>query len=364
MINITKTDLPKIDEYIKYLKKIWETKWLTNNGQFLQLLETKLTKYLKVKNLLLVSNGTSALQLSLKALNLKGEIITTPFTFCATTNIILWENLTPIFADIDPKTFNIDPTDIEKKITKKTSAILAVHIYGNPCYVNKLKKIADKYHLKLIYDASHAFGVKYNNQSILNYGDISTLSLHATKIFHTIEGGAIIVKNKKLFTKLKLLRTFGIKNEKFILPGINAKMNEFQAAMGLCNLKTINRKIQIREKIYKHYKTKLEKIKNIKFQKIIIPKYNYSYMPICFKNKRERDKIYLELIKNKINPRKYFFPLTANFDYFKIKKTNLIKKYKLENASNVANRVLCLPLYPELKIKTANRIIRIIKNAK
>jgi len=365
MINVTKTNLPKIETYIKYLKKIWKTKWLTNDGPFLQLLEKKLARYLKVENLLLVSSGTSALQLSLKALKLKGEIITTPFTFVATTNIILWEKLMPVFADIDPETFNIDPHDVEKKITRKTSAILAVHVYGNPCYINELKKIADKYHLKLIYDAAHAFGVEYNYQSILNAGDISTLSFHATKIFNTIEGGAIVVKNKKIFEELKLLRNFGIKSEgKVILPGINAKMNEFQAAMGLCNLENTDKNIRSRKKLYEYYKKELIDIKNIKFQKIIASKYNYIYMPICLGGKKERDKIYSELIKNEIKPRKYFFPLTTNFDYFKNKKINLTKKYNLKNASNIANRVLCLPLYPELKIKIVNKIIKIIKSVK
>jgi len=197
MINVTKSDFPEIERYIEYLKKIWASKWLTNNGEFVQFLEKRLEEYLKVKNLVLVTNGTLALQLVLKALNIKGEVITTPFTFAATTNVILWEGLFPVFADIDSNTYNIDPNDVEKKITDKTSAILAVHVYGNPCYAEELQKIADKYNLKLIYDAAHAFSVEYKNQSVLNYGDISTLSFHAAKLFHTIEGGAIIVNQKR-----------------------------------------------------------------------------------------------------------------------------------------------------------------------
>lgn len=362
MINVTKTKLPDIEEYIKYLKKIWSSGWVTNNGEFVQLLEKKLQDYLKVKNLLLVSNGTLALQLLLKAFELEGEIITTPFTFAATTNVILWERLQPVFADIDPGTFNISPKDIEKKITKKSSAILAVHVYGNCCYVRKLQEIATKHNLKLIYDAAHAFGVEYKNQSILNFGDASILSFHAAKIFNTIEGGAIVVKNKRLFQKLKLLRNFGIKSEeKIVFPGINAKMNEFQAVMGLCNLKEIDKEIRLREKIYERYKKALSSDKNIKFQKMIASKYNYPYMPVCFKSIKQRDEIYSELIKNGIKPRKYFFPLTANFEYFKKTGANLVEKYGLKTASDIADRVLCLPLYSDLETSIVDKIIKIIK---
>jgi len=361
MINVTKSDFPEIERYIEYLKKIWASKWLTNNGEFVQFLEKRLEEYLKVKNLVLVTNGTLALQLVLKALNIKGEVITTPFTFAATTNVILWEGLFPVFADIDSNTYNIDPNDVEKKITDKTSAILAVHVYGNPCYAEELQKIADKYNLKLIYDAAHAFSVEYKNQSVLNYGDISTLSFHAAKLFHTIEGGAIIVDNEELTKKLKLLRNFGIKSEEeVILPGINAKMNEFQASMGLCNLENIDEKIQYRKNIYNYYKKELATT-TVKFQKIIASKYNYGYMPILFQNKMKRDEIYSELIKNGIKPRKYFYPLTVNFDYFKKKGINLVEKYNLKTASDIANRVLCLPLYPDLEIGIVDKIIHIIK---
>ncbi len=366
MINVTKTKLPDIKEYIKYLKKIWSNGWVTNNGEFVQLLEKKLQEYLKVKNLLVVSNGTLALQLVLKALGLKGEVITTPFTFAATTNVILWENLKPVFADIDPETFNLNPEEAEKKITKETSAIMPVHVYGNPCDVETFQGIADKYNLKLIYDAAHAFSVQYRKKSILTYGDISILSFHATKVFNTIEGGAIITKDEDLFEKLKLLRDFGIKSdEKVVLPGINAKMNEFQAAMGLCNLEGINKEIQLRKKVYERYKKMLGGNKDIKFQELIASKYNYAYMPVLFMDIKKRDEIYAELIKNGIKPRKYFFPLTVNFDYFKKKGMNLVEKYNLRIASDIAERVLCLPLYPDLDIKTVDKIIDIIKkNAK
>ena len=362
MINVTKSDLPSLEKYTKYLEKIWSTRWLTNNGEFVQLLEKRLEEYLKVKNLILVTNGTLALQLALKALDIKGEIITTPFTFSATTNVILWEGVTPIFADIDAETFNINPKDIERKITDKTSVILAVHVYGNPCHVEELQKIADKYDLKLIYDAAHAFGVEYKDQSVLNYGNLSTLSFHATKLFHTIEGGAIIANDDKIIDKLKLLRNFGIvSEEEVVLPGINARMNEFQAIMGLCNLENIDEKIHHRKIIYDYYKEKLSGITDIIFQKIITSKYNYEYMPVCFENIEIRDKIYSELIKNGIKPRKYFYPLTSDFDYFKEKDINIVKKNELKIANYISDRVLCLPLYPDLEMEVVDKIIHMIK---
>ena len=369
MINVTKTDLPDIKKYIKYLEKIWANGWVTNNGEFVQLLERKLEEYLKLKenSLLLVTNGTLAIQLALKSLDIRGDVLTTPFTFAATTNAIVWEGLNPVFVDIDSETYNIDYRNIENKITDKTVAIVAVHVFGNPCYVEKIQEIANKYNLKVIYDAAHAFGVEYGNKSILTHGDISTLSFHATKVFNTIEGGAIIVnsneknkeKNNELYEKLKLLRNFGIKSEEeIVLPGINAKMNEFQAIMGLCNLENIDAKISFRKTIYDYYRKHLKYNSNIRFQKIIASKYNYSYMPICFANKEQRDLIYSELIKNGINPRKYFYPLTANFDYFDSDKNN--NKYDLKNATAISDRILCLPIYFDLKMEEVNKIIYVI----
>jgi dTDP-4-amino-4,6-dideoxygalactose transaminase len=361
MITVTKSVLPPLEKYVEYLKRIWSTRWLTNDGELVQLLEKKLKEYLKIKNLVLVSNGTLALHLALKALNLKGEVITTPFTFVATTNVILWEKLKPVFADIDSETFNIDPREVEKKITEKTSAILAVHVYGNPCYVEELQEIANEHDLKLIYDAAHAFGIEYENQPITNYGDLSTLSFHATKVFNTIEGGAIIAKDEELVKKLRVLRNHGIKSEEeVVLPGTNAKMNEFQAAMGLCNLEEIDEKIKLRRKIYEHYKEKLSDFDEIKFQKVKASKYNYIYMPVCFKNFEKRNQIYSELLKNGIKSRKYFYPLTVNSNYFKEKGVDLVKKYNLRNASDVADRVLCLPLYPDLEMFSIDSIISIV----
>lgn len=361
MINVTSTDLPDINKYIRYLEKIWSSRWVTNNGEFVQLLERKLEEYFNVKNLLLVSSGTIAIQLVLKCLGIKGDVITTPFTFSATTNAIIWEGLNPIFVDIDSDTYNINPKDIEKKITDRTVAILAVHVYGNPCYTEEIQEVADRYNLRVIYDAAHTFGVEYKNKSILKCGDMSILSFHATKIFSTIEGGAIIVKDKELFEKLRLLRNFGIKSEEeVVLPGINAKMDEFRAAMGLCNLENIDEKIRLRRTIYEYYKKNLEG--DIRFQKIIASKYNYSYMPIRFENIDIRDKIYSELVKNDIRPRKYFYPLTANFNYFKKDGTNLVDKYDLKNAFNIANGILCLPIYPNLSLEDIDKIIDIVNS--
>ena len=366
-INVTKPDIPEIEDYIKYLKEIWKNEWLTNDGEFLRLFEIKLKEHLKLRNVIVVSNGTLAIHMALKALNIKGDVITTPFTFSATTNALIWEGLNPVFADIDSETFNIYPSDVEKKITDETSAILAVHVYGNPCYVEELQEISIENDIKLIYDSAHSFGVEYKKKSVLNYGDISTLSFHATKVFNTVEGGAITAQDEKILEKLKLLRNHGIKSEEeVLLPGTNAKMNEFQAAMGLCNIKIIEDKLKQRKELYDHYKENLASFDNIKFQKLIASKYNYSYMPVCFENIKVRDKIYSELIKDNIYSRKYFYPLTVNYDYFKQRGQNLVQKYDLKVASDISDRVLCLPLYPDLGEnvvdKITNRIKELISN--
>ena len=360
MVNVTKSALPPLEEYVAYLREIWDTRWMTNDGKFVRLLEERLRQYLGARNMVLVNNGTSAMHLASRAIKLKGEVITTPFTFAATTNVLLWEGLIPVFADIDPETFNINPADVEEKITNKTCAILAVHVYGNPCNVGRLQKIANEHNLKLIYDGAHAFGVEHEKRPITEYGDITTLSFHATKVFNTIEGGAIVAKDEKMVEKLKLLRNHGIKSEEeVIVPGTNAKMNEFQAIMGLCNLKYIDENIRRRKKIYEHYKKGLDG--KVKFQRITASKYNYAYMPVCFADLKTRDEIYSELVKNGITPRKYFFPLTTDFDYYKKDRVDLVKKYRLKEASEISNRVLCLPIYPDLQMSNVDRVIRIIK---
>lgn len=362
MINVTKSDLPDLEKYVEYLKRIWSSNWLTNDGELVQLLRAQLEDRLRVRNLVLVVNGTLALHLALRALQLKGEVITTPFTFSTTTNVILWEGLTPVFADIDPETFNIDPEAVESRVTERTSAILATHVYGNPCDVQGLQRIADAHNLKIIYDAAHAFGVEYKGQSILNYGDLSTLSFHATKVFNTAEGGAVAARSEEWFQKLRLLINHGIRSEEeVVLPGTNAKMNELQAAMGLCNLENIEQKIQLRKGIYERYKEELARIGDLKFQRVVASKYNYIYMPVCFKNAEQRDQIYLELTSNGIKPRKYFFPLTVEFDYFRADGIDYVRKYGLNVASDIAGRVLCLPLYPDLDAAAVGNIIGIIK---
>ncbi|KAF5063435.1 dTDP-4-amino-4,6-dideoxy-D-glucose transaminase [anaerobic digester metagenome] len=361
-INVTLPDLPDINEYVHYLEEIWDSKWLTNDGQFVQLLEKKLKEFMGLKKFLLVSNGTLALQIALKVLNIKGSVITTPFTFAATTNSLLWEGLNPIFADIHPETFNIDPRDVERKITPDTSAIMAVHTYGNPCDVEVIEEIAEDKDLMVIYDGAHAFNVQYKNRSIFSYGDISTLSFHATKAFHTIEGGALVTHDLEVEEKIKLIRNHGIDTslEEVILPGTNAKMNEFQAIMGLCNLKNIEKNIQIRKLIYECYVENLQDL-DVKFQKIQASQYNYAYMPVCFEDEKTRNQVQLTLSQRGYYPRKYFYPLTADFEYFKNKSNDLNRKYDLKTATDVSNSILCLPLYPTLSLVDTYKIINIIR---
>ncbi len=358
MIQVAKTPLPSLEEYNRYLKMIWKSNWVTNDGDLVKKLEVKLASMFGIDSLALVVNGTVGLQLAIKALDLKGEIITTPFTFAATTNVILWEGLRPVFADINPNTFNIDPKEVEKKITKNTTAILAVHVFGNPCDIDALSTIAQKYNIKLIFDAAHAFGVKYKNKSVLKFGDVSVLSFHATKTFHTIEGGAVISKDKKIRKNLRLMRNFGIASEeKVLLCGINAKMNEFQAAMGLSNISYIPSVLRKRKNIYKEYKKAFLGVRDITFQSLITDDYNYSYMPVLFKNKRMRDLIYTMLEINGIKARKYFYPLTSNFPYIKKSANNSF----LPNAHKVSNSILCLPIFSDMKIEDVKRITSIIK---
>lgn len=363
MTNVTKTELPPLDEYVAYLKRIWASNWITNDGQLLQRLEHRLQTYLRVKHLVAVANGTLALHCALKVLRCKGEVITTPFTFAATTNAVLWEHLTPVFVDIDPETFNIDPHEVERHITDRTSAILAVHVYGNPCYTEILQDIADRHGVHLIYDAAHAFGVEYNNQSLLKSGTLSVLSFHATKVYHTGEGGAIVSNDEQIARELMLLRNHGIKSEnEVVVPGTNAKMTELQAAMGLCNLETIEEHIARRKKIYERYKRGLHPL-GVRFQKIIASKYNYSYMPVCFESVATRERVRLELQKRGINPRQYFYPLTVDYDYFKhSSKYRAQNKRHLTHARDISNKILCLPLYPSLDMTITDTITDVVNS--
>ena len=352
--------MPPLNEVYKKIKEIWESKWLTNFGQQHETFELELKKYLKVKNLTLFCNGTLALQLACQALELTGEVITTPFTFAATPHSLYQNHLTPIYCDINLDDFNINPDNIENLITRKTSAIMPVHVFGNPCNIEKIEKIAKNNDLKVIFDAAHCFGVEYKEKPIGTFGDISMFSFHATKIFHTIEGGALTYSDKNLQEKLFLLKNFGIKGEQDVyLPGTNAKMNEFQAAIGLLNLQLINEEIDKRKKLTCIYQEKLKDIEGISYlneNKDI--KYNYQYFPILVDNEKfslNRDQVYKALKKYNIFTRKYFYPLCTDYKYFKSNKEILIP-----NARKIADQILCLPIFGDLKEEDVEKISEII----
>ena len=319
-------------------------------------LEQKLKKYLKVKHLFFVSNGTIALQIAIKALDLKREIITTPFSYIATTSSIVWENCTPVFADIDPYHLTINPDEIINKITSRTSAILATHVYGNPCDIEAIKKIADKNNLKIIYDAAHSFGVKYNNASLLAYGDIATLSLHATKLFHTGEGGAIITNDDDLAHRISYMRNFGHHGEEdFWGLGINGKNSELHATLGLAILPYLSQIMNARKTISQNYDKLIEKSNNlIKPALRENTKYNYAYYPVLFKNEKILLKVKQSLNNNGIYPRRYFYPSLNLINYLYSGKT------KMRNSEDISNRILCLPLYHSLTKSDQKRIIKII----
>lgn len=355
MINVTKTHLPSLEKYKAYLDSIYKTSVVTNNGELVRKLERDLEAYLGVKNILLVSNGTLALQIAYKLLGLKGDVLTTPFSFVATVSSQVWEGLNPIFVDIDKDTFNLDSSLIKKNITPETSAIIPVHVFGNRCDVNKIDQIAKEANIKVIYDAAHAFGVTYNGQSVLNYGDISTLSFHATKIFHTIEGGAIVINDDSLYEKAKLMINFGINGPDNILSlGINAKMNEFQAAMGLCMLDDINMLISKRKAVYEFYRNSLS-------ESLTLQKHNenstlnYGYFPVVFDCETTLLRVKNNLENEDIYPRRYFYPSLSTLSY--IKNIN-----KVPVAESIAKRILCLPIYDSLDLKQTKLIIDIIHN--
>lgn len=354
MIPVTKPHLPKKSKYQAYIDRIYKSGSITNNGSLVQELETKLAHYLGVKNLICVANGSLALHLSYKALQLKGEVITTPFSFAATAGTLAWEGLKPIFADINKDSFNLDPKNIEALISKQTSAIVPVHVYGNPCEVEQIDEIANKQNLKVIYDAAHCFNVNYNGQSVLKYGDLSTISFHATKLFHTIEGGAVITEDDKLAKKIRLLINFGIQSSsKVDSIGTNAKMNEFEAAMGLCILDEIDTIKNHRKKIWQVYKEKLS-------DKLIFQKWNsnstnnYSYAPILFRNEKKLIEVIEKLNKQSIFPRRYFYPSLDTLNYSNNQNSCAVSR-------NIASRILCLPIFTEMSIEDAENISLLIK---
>ncbi len=316
-------------------------------------LELKLKEYLGLDHLLFLSNGTIALQIAIKALELKGEIITTPFSFIATTTTIIWENCKPVFADIDPNTLNIDPKKIEEAITPATTAILATHVFGNPCDIEAIEAIAKKHNLKVIYDAAHCFGVKYKGKSVLEFGDISTISFHATKLYHTVEGGAVVSKSPELIYRLSKLRNFGFKTpESFDGIGINGKNSEFHAAMGLCNLKYADEIIANRKALYQRYKNMLAN-KGLTFQTINkAAEYNHSYFPVIFESEELLLKVKNELEINWIYPRRYFYPSLSTLDYLDQQATPI--------ANDISKRILCLPMYHALSEEEQDLISRII----
>ena len=355
MINVTKTYLPNKEKYKKYIDEIYENGWLTNNGPLVQRLEKRLAEYLGVKNIILVSNGTVALEIAYRTLDIKGFAITTPFSFVATTSSLVTNNILPIFADIDPNTFNLDPKNIEKLITPNTSAIVPVHVFGNACEVEQIEKIANKHNLKVVYDAAHAFDVKYKNQSVLNYGDISTLSFHSTKLFHSIEGGALIINDDELVQKARYLINFGIKNtEEIPHLGTNAKMNEFEAAMGLCVLDEIENIKNSRKEVYETYQKELNGIVQFQEQNKNATE-NYSYFPIVFKTEEQLLKVQKALNDENIFPRRYFYPSLDTLEYIEPKQECKISR-------DISKRILCLPIYAELEQNIQDTIIEIIKD--
>lgn len=354
MIPVTKPFLPAEKEYRAYIRSIWNREWLTNNGPLVNALELKLKNYLKLHHLLFVTNGTVALQMAIKALKIKGEVITTPFSFVATTSSIVWQGCKPVFADINPLTFNIDPDKIEAAITPHTSAILATHVFGNPCDVEAIQSIADKYRLKVIYDAAHCFGTKVNGQSIFSYGDISTTSFHSTKLFHTVEGGGVFTRDPDVLRKLALMRNFGYSGiDTFSELGINAKNSEFHAAMGLCNINHIDAILVQRKQLYKKYQELLQPA-SLQYQQLTCADdYNYAYMPVVFGTEEEMLKCKAALERAQIFARRYFYPSLSQMPY--------VKKKTMAASDSIAARILCLPLYHTLTDEDLHLISRIVQ---
>lgn len=354
MIPPSRPYLPNKNKYFKYIDKIYNTKQLTNNGQLVKELENRLKEYLNVKNIILTANGTLALQIAYRTLEISKYAITTPFSFVATVSSLIFNNIKPKFVDINPRTFNINHKEIEKKISKSVQAIVPVHVFGNACNIDEIESISKKKNLKVIYDAAHAFGVYYKNKSILNYGDVSILSFHATKVFHTIEGGAIITNDNNIAEKIRYMINFGLNESgNIVFFGINAKMNEFQAAMGLCLLDDINFIMEKRAEIWFNYNKSLNDY--VEFQERNKDcTNNFSYFPIILKDEKNVLKIIRELNKKNIYPRRYFYPSLETLNYINYKEEML-------NSRSISERILCLPLYPDLDKEIQNYIISIVK---
>jgi dTDP-4-amino-4,6-dideoxygalactose transaminase len=353
VIPVTKPFLPPIEEYRKYIADIWQRQWLTNNGPLVNELEIQLKQYLELDHLLYVSNGTIALQIAIKALDLRGEIITTPFSYVATTSSIVWEGCKPVFVDIDQATLNIDANKIEKAITSETTAIIATHVFGNPCEIERIESIAQKHNLKVIYDAAHAFGTKYRGKSIFAFGDISTSSFHATKLFHTIEGGMVSTNCPNLLQKMSYMRNFGHDGpDKFNGVGINGKNSEFHAAMGLCNLPEMKGILNKRKEQHMYYCELLSELK-IKLQvHLNNSEVNFAYYPVIFENEKVLLAVKEVLEKYEIYPRRYFYPSLSKLNYVDSNTTPI--------SDEIAASILCLPLYHDLSKEEQNMIAKII----
>lgn len=361
MIPVTQPNMPPIEDYLESLKRIWTSKILTNKGEIHDELSAQLSEYLKVQHLSLCSSGTMGLLIALKALNLKGEVITTPYTFAATSNALMWSGLKPIFVDIEEATFNMDPSKIESAITKNTSAILAVHAYGNPCKMEAIKEIAQRHNLKIIYDAAHAFGVEDKSKSILEFGDISVLSFHATKIFTTGEGGAIISRDADTKQTVDRLINFGLDHEFNIQHcGINGKLSELHAAFGLAQLKNINQVIKKNSEVDGLYRQSLKKYEGIACWQSTASKQNYSYFPISIKDTYPitRDALYEKMILNSIGARRYFYPLISELSLYQNLPSASVANLPIAN--KMAKQILCLPIYANLSALQIQKILQIL----
>lgn len=362
-ITVTSPLMPSLEEFNVYLEDIWKRKWITNNGHYHQELEKALCDYLGVPFISLFTNGTLPLITALQALRITGEVITTPFSFVATTHSLWWNGIKPVFVDIDPVTCNLDPEKIEAAITPRTTAIMPVHVYGNPCDTKKIQEIADKYGLKVIYDAAHAFGVKVNEESILNAGDMSTLSFHATKVYNTIEGGALIMHDEQTKKRIDYLKNFGFAGETTVVaPGINSKMDEVRAAYGLLNLKQVDKAIECRKHVAELYREALKDVKGITFfNDIAGVKHNYAYFPIFVDAEQygmTRDEVYFKMKEHNVLGRRYFYPLISEFSTYRGLES--ATKENLPVATEKAEQVICLPMFYGLSDEDVERVLNLI----
>lgn len=363
-ITVTSPLLPDKEEFVRLLSEIWESKWITNNGQFHRQLEKELAEYLKVPYISLFTNGTLPLITALQALRITGEVITTPYSFVATTHSLWWNGIKPVFVDIDPATCNLDPSKIEAAITPRTTAIMPVHCYGKPCDTEAIQEIADKYGLKVIYDAAHAFGVEVDGESLLNAGDMSTLSFHATKVYNTIEGGALVMHDEQTKKRIDYLKNFGFANETTVVaPGINSKMDEVRAAYGILNLRQVDAAIEARQHVAQRYRQALRNIDGLTFfDDMPGVRHNYSYFPVFIDAEKfgmTRDELYFKMKDANVLGRRYFYPLISDFSTYRGLPSSTPQN--LPVATRIANQVICLPMHHEISEKDLTRIINCIK---